>query len=139
MKKISSLLSRREALLREAHLANLAFAYVTLQDFWLRIGRAGLFGQVTLKHAAPDADRFWATLTAHEANQSVIEEHFTEEDLMALADVLSFITTNHDLDISFALEDFAELFVAPLRAELERKGIAIDQPGAPLEEPYRKN
>ena len=127
MKKLSTLLSRRRDLLRQARLANLAFAFVTLQKFSRRITRAQLDGRVTLAHAAPHAERYWASLTALEMNQSVIEEHFTDEDVMELADVVAFATGNDALDITFDLEDLEELFVFPLREELDREGIVIDQ------------
>jgi hypothetical protein len=130
MKKLSTLLTQRQALLRHARLANLAFAFSTLRDFERRIARARLSGSVTLKHAAPCADRFWATLTALDGNQSVIEEHFADEDLMDLADVLAFVTGNDALDVTFRLEELAECFLVPLRVELEREGIAIDRSDA---------
>jgi hypothetical protein len=130
MKKLSTLLARRQALLRQARLASLAFAYTTLHDFARRIARAQLSGSVTLRHAAPHADRYWATLTALDGNQSVIEEHFTDEDLMDLADVLGFATGNDAVEISFRLEELADTFLVPLRAELESEGIVIDQTDA---------
>ena len=126
MKKLSTLLTRRQALLRQARLANLAFAYARLGEFGKRIARAQLTGGVTVRHAAPHADRYWASLTALEGSQSVIEEHFADEDLMDLADVLAFITGSDALDISFRLEELEEIFLVPLRVELEREGIVID-------------
>ena len=128
MKKISTLLTRRRTLLRQARLANLAFALVTLQKFSVRTTRGQLYGRVTLAHAAPDAERYWASLTALEMSQSVIEEHFTDEEVMELADVVSFTTGNDALDLTFDVEDLDELFLRPLRDELEREGIIIDQP-----------
>src|SRR5688500_15637874 len=101
MKKLSTLLVRREAMLRQARLANLAFAFATLQKFSARITRAQLDGRVTLAHAAPQAERYWASLTALDMNQSVIEEHFTDHDVMELADVVSFVAGNEALDITF--------------------------------------
>lgn len=134
MKKLSTLLSRRPTLLRQARLANLAFAYATLQKFSARIVRARLSGRVTLKHAAPQAERYWASLTALDHNQSVIEEHFSDEDLMELADVTAFVTGNDALDITFALEDLGDVFLLPIRVELEREGVIIDRPMAHFEE-----
>ena len=138
MKKLSSLLSRRLTLLHEARLANLGFAYTTLRNFSARINRARLSAQVTLKSPAPQVERYLASLTALDSNQSVIEEHFTDEDLMELADVLTFITGNDPLEITFALEDFADLFLIPVREELDREGVTIDRPMPQLEEPYRQ-
>jgi len=137
MKKLSTLLFRREALLRQARLANLAFAFATLQKIATRINCARLAGRVTLKHAAPEAERYWASLTAHDLNQSVIEEHFTDEDLMEMADVVSFVTGNEALDITFAIDELDELFLQPVRRELEREGVTIDRTVAEVEEPRR--
>lgn len=126
MKKLSTLLARRQVLLHHARLANLAFAYQTLRTFEDRIARARLRGSVTLKPAAPQAERYWASLTAHDGNQSVIEEHFSDEDLMDLADVLAFVTGNEAFTLRFRLEELAEAILLPLRMELEREGIVID-------------
>jgi hypothetical protein len=138
MKKLSTLLTQRRALLQKVRLANLAFAYATLQQFQRCIHRAQLTGRVTLKHAAPQAERYWASLTALDMNQSVIEEHFSDEGVMELADVVSFMTANEALEITFDLDDLSELFLVPLRVELEREGIVIDRVGAEIEEPRRR-
>jgi hypothetical protein len=126
MKKLSTLLNRREALLQQARLANLAFAYKTLSDFTERIARARLMGRVALQHASADVERYWASLTAIDGNQSVIEEHFSDADIMDLADVIAFTTRSDDLDLTFRWEDVADTFLAPMRDELGRAGIAID-------------
>lgn len=132
--KLSNILAQRQALLRQARLANLAFAYQTLGRFAERIDRSRLGGSVCLKQAAPDAERYWASLTALEGSQSVIEEHFTDEDIMDLADVISFVTGNEALDRAFRLEDLAETFLVPLRAELEQAGVAIEPNAHPARE-----
>ncbi len=126
MKKLSTLIRQRAALLRQARLANVASAYQTLGDFAQRIARAELTGRVTVAHTVPDEERYWPSLTALDLSQSVIEEHFTDEDIFELADVLAFVTEEDCLEVTFRLEDFAELFVAPLRDELEREGVQID-------------
>src|SRR4051812_27463707 len=131
MKKLSTLLAHRDHLLRQARLANLAFAHHTLEDFARRIARAGLTGDVVLKNAAPEAECYCATLTAIDGSQSVIEEHFTEEDIMSLVDVLAFTTAENVVELTFRIEDLAEIFLTPVRAELRRAGIAIDEPNAP--------
>ena len=130
MKKLSTLLSRRPALLQQARLANLAFAFATLHEFSERISRAQLSGRVRLAHAEPAAERYWVALIALENSQAVIEEHFTDRDLMELADVIGFATGNSALDITFELQDFEAQFLKPLREELEREGIVIDRPTA---------
>ena len=132
--KLSNILAQRQALLRQARLANLAFAYQTLSRFADRIARARLTGRVRLEQAAPDAERYWASLTALDGNQSVIEEHFTDDDIMDLADVISFSTGNEILGVTFRIEDLAGRFLAPLRAELEQAGVAIDPSAEPARE-----
>lgn len=128
--KISTLISGRPELLRQAHLANLALAHETLRNFARRIERARLTGRVVLQPTDPDSGRYCATLTALDGRQSVIEEHFTDEDFLELADVLGFAlgqVTGDPRDISFRLEKFTASFLAPLRAELEKAGVAIDE------------
>jgi hypothetical protein len=124
--KLSSLLAQRQALLRQARLANLAFAYDRLSDFARRIARTRLAGEVRLQQAAPDAERFWTTLTALQGNQSVIEEHFSDEDLMDLADVIAYATGDDDFDMTFRIEELADRFLAPLREQLTQSGVALD-------------
>jgi hypothetical protein len=124
--KLSILLHQRPSLLRQARLANLAFAGAKLGDFAGRIARARLNGEVRLKPATPDAGQFWPVLVALNGRQSVIEEHFTDEDLMDLADVLAFLTGEGDAEFTFRLEELADKFLAPLRHELERAGVELD-------------
>jgi hypothetical protein len=134
MKKLSTLLAQRQALLRQARLANLAFAYTTLNAFQRRVARAQLSGRVTLRPAAPQADRYWPTLTALDGSQSVIEEHFADEDLTDLADVIGFVTGNDAMDITFSLDELDAIFLTPLRLELEQEGISIDRATSLTEE-----
>lgn len=133
--KLSTLLSQRHTLLRQARLASLGFAYAKLTDFAGRIARARLNGEVTLRQAAPDAERYCASLTPLEGHQSVIEEHFTDEDIMDLADVVTFLSGEPGVDLNFRLEETAEKFLTPLRAELERQGVIIDAPEIPMTRP----
>ncbi len=126
MKKLSTLLSQRPDLLRQARLANLAFAYETLAACAERIARARLTGRVTLTPADPEAGRYCATLVTHEGSQSVIEEHFTDEGLLELADTVALVRDQPAGEISFSIEAFAEIFLAPLRSKLEHEGVAID-------------
>ena len=130
MKKLSTLLSQRPDLLRQARLANLAFAYETLAACAERVARARLIGRVTLTPADPEAGRYCATLIAHDANQSVLEEHFTDESIWELADTIALARDQPADEISFQIEAFAEIFLAPLRIELEREGVAIDSTAA---------
>lgn len=126
MKTLTSLLAHRAALIKQARLANLAYAYETLSRFETRIARARLRGSVTVRHAAPEEERYWASLTANEGAQSVLEEHFSDEDVMELADLLTFLNCSDALEVTFQLDELSERFLTPLRAELEREGVAID-------------
>ena len=133
--KLSKILAQRQALLLQARLANLAHAYRVLSDLAVRIGRARLNGDVTLKQADITAERYWASLLALGFNQSLIEEHFTDEDIMDLADVISFVTGDEELDVTFRLEELPEKFIVPLRLQLEQAGVAIDRESRPVTEP----
>ncbi|ACB77414.1 hypothetical protein Oter_4140 [Opitutus terrae PB90-1] len=124
--KLSQLLVARQGLLQGAQLANLALAFHLLQEFATRIQRARLTGLVCLQSPEATEDGGWAELTALEGNQSLIEEHFTDEDLMDLADTVAYVTEADVVSVKFRIEQFYETFVAPLRAGLEQAGIAID-------------
>lgn len=136
--KLSLILTQRPALLQQVRLANLAFAYAKLSETAARIARARLRGSINLRRIAPDdAESGWTPLTALEGNQSVIEEHFTDEDLVDIADAIAFITGVSQLDLTFRIEELAENFVAPLRRELEQAGITFDHAAQAIEEPNR--
>ena len=128
--KLSQLLFQREAMLRQARLANLAFAYWHLGRLVARIAGAGLRGTVCLQPADPATERYWPVLTALAGSQSVIEEHFTDEDIEGLADLVAFLTGEEDAEETFRLEDMAAKFLQPLRHKLERAGIEC-RPEAP--------
>ena len=124
--KLSKLLATRHILLRQAHLASLAHAYHALQRLAARVAAAKLHGLVRLQPADPAAERYWPTLIALEGNQSVIEEQFSDDDILELADaVVLAIAANYD-ELDFQLEDLAEKFVTPLRLALEQAGVAVD-------------
>ncbi len=131
--KLSLLLSQRRALLRQARLAAFAFAYWKLGQLSGRIARAGLRGSVRLTRAAPDAPECFPTLVALDGSQSVIEEHFTDEDVIDMADAVALSGGDGELDATFPIETLAEAFLPPLRLELERGGIAIDRDFQPVE------
>jgi len=133
MKKLSILLTQRADLLRQARLANLALAYATLEKFATRVARAALRGPVVLRPPRPEEEHYCATLTALAGSQSVIEEHFTDEDLLELADVLAHATGRDEAEFAFALEEMGERFLVPLRARLAREGIEIDRTPSPGE------
>ncbi len=124
--KLSQLLSQRPARLRQARLANLAFAFARLADFADRVDRARLTGTAHLRPAAPDAGLPWPTLTLDGGNPAVIEEHFTDEDVIDLSDVLAFLAGRNDSELDFPIEDLGRRFLPPLRRELEECGVIID-------------
>lgn len=132
--KLSSLLAQRRALQQQAHLANLGFAYQRLAVLAARIARARLRGGIRLQQAAPATGRYWASLTALEGRQSVIEEYFADEDLMDFADAIAYATGESEIDLVFRLEELPERFLAPLRARLEQAGVAVEAAESPLEE-----
>ncbi|MDO8543501.1 MAG: hypothetical protein Q7S40_23930 [Opitutaceae bacterium] len=131
--KLSHLLSQRPELLRQVRLANLAYAYQTLCDFAGRIARAQIRGRVSLKPIDAAAERYCASLTALQGNQSVLDEHFSDEDILLLADVVGFATGHPGFEHTFAIEELSE-FIVSLRAELFRSGVRFDLGGAPLTE-----
>jgi len=132
--KLSLLLAQRSALLRQMRLANLAFAYAKLDEFAQRIARARLHGEVRLQAAAPDLERYGATLTALEGRQSVLEEHFTDEDLMDFVDAVALVTDKEPVDVNFRLEQVSGNFLTPLRQQLVQAGVAIDRGTPSIEE-----
>ncbi|MDP2137700.1 MAG: hypothetical protein Q8J74_07580 [Candidatus Didemnitutus sp.] len=138
--KFFLLLRQREALLRQARLANVVFAYHRLSEFARRIARANLQGEVHLRVADPALDRFWPTLHSPTGSQSVIEEHFLDEDIVELADILGFLS-EHERQTSFAFrwEDLGGHLLPGLQHELARAGIAVaDEPRSPKDPPFRR-
>src|SRR3954463_8845707 len=125
--KLSNLLAQRQALLQQARLANLAFAYERLSVFTDRIAYARLSGEVRLQHLTVEGERALPTLTALQGSQAVIEEHFTEEDLIVLSDVIAYTTGESEIDISFRLEELVDRLLAPLRERLEQAGVLFDE------------
>jgi len=137
--KLSALITQRQSLLEQARLANLAFAYERLSEFASRIARARLSGAVQLQALEPETGHYLASLTALQGSQSVIEEHFTDEDLMDLADVLSYATDEEEMDFTFSLEDLAEVFLTPLKTQLVQAGVELDAVETPGEESGHEN
>lgn len=135
--KLSKLLHQREALLRQTRLANLAYAYRRLGDFAARVTHAGLHGKVCLSPADPATERYWPVLKAVEQNQSVIDEHFTDEDILELEELLFFVTGKDDADTIFQLETIEARFMRPLRRQLLRAGISLEQEAPAIEKTNR--
>lgn len=124
--KISKLLDSHRVILQQARLANLAQAFLTLRRLAERVRRARLCGLVQLRQPDAAEERYWASLTALEGSQSVIEEHFTDEELMEFADAAAYARDTTALDVTFRLEHADALFVQPLEAELRRHGVEFD-------------
>ena len=136
--KFLQLLHQRDALLRHARLANLAFAYHRLAEFGARIARARLHGPVTLQLTDPSVDRHWPVLLAHGGSQSVIEEHFMDEEIGELADLLSFLHEGDGLtEFTFRLEELAGRYLPGLRGELAQAGVAPDAEAPSPEDSHR--
>lgn len=125
--KFRQLLLQRDVLLRQARLANLAFAYHRLGEFAARVDRAHLRGAVTFQPGDPAAADPWPRLIADEGAQSVIEEHFLDEDIVELGDILAFISEDGEAGLTFRLEDLGERLLPRLRRELEAGGVALDR------------
>ncbi len=126
---LHTLLSGRPDILRQAHLANLALAYATLREFAQRLARAPLAGRALLHPPQPEAEIPWARLEVLDCSPAIVEEHFTDRDLMDLSDVLQFTlgpaAGEHPREIAFRFESFIAQFVDPLRADLLRAGVKL--------------
>ncbi len=122
------LILNRTDLLRQARLANLAFAWQRLDAFATRIARARLHGPVTLRLPDPATDRPWPVLLVLAGNQSVIEEYFLDDDIAELADILMFLSDNNQIaEFTFRLEELAGHYLPGLQRELEQAGIHVEQ------------
>jgi len=137
--KLSHLLQQREVLLRQVHLANLAYAYWQLAGLAGRIARARLGGLVRLQPADPALAHSWPVLTALEGRQSVLEEHFTDEGIAELSSLLIFLLGEEGADTTFRLEDMTAQFLAPLRNQLQLAGVDLENEPLSLPEPNQEN
>ena len=122
--KFSQLLQQRDLLLRQARLANVAFAYEWLRTFLFRASRAGLRGAFLLRDGDPEDGLPWPTLVAIDASQAVLEEHFLEADIVELADILAYLNDGgRPPEREFRLEELADDLLPALRRELEEGGV----------------
>jgi len=135
---ISHLIAHREAYLQKARLANLAYAHETLRAFADRLVRAGITGRVRLQSTSPDDERYLPTLTALDSHPSVMEEHFTDDDAIELADLIGFVSGEEDIDLTLSARDVVETLLAPVRCELESKGVNLSPQPAPAAHPPRR-
>lgn len=127
---LHQLLRQRDALLRQTRLANVAFAHHRLEAFATRIRRAGLRGAVVLRAGDTLDGRPWPELEPLEGSPAVLEEHFLEEDLLDLSDILAFLEEGGRRDeLRFRLEDLAGVFLPRLRRELEHAGVTLPPVG----------
>lgn len=132
--KFSQLLHQRDALLRQARLANVAFAYDWLQAFAARAARARLRGTFTLRDGDPDEGQPWPTLEAEAASPAVLAEHFLDEDIVELADILAYLHDGVRLaERRFRWEEFDQTLLPALRRELEGAGVPPQESVAPGE------
>lgn len=124
--KLHQLLQQRQELLRRARLANAAFAYRELGAFAARIARGRLRGQVTLHMADAASGRAWPALVADEGSQAVLDEHFVDQDMLDLADLLVFASGGeHRTSFTFRIEELDGRFRPALRRELESAGVEL--------------
>ena len=134
--KLSALLASRPTILRQAALAHIAAAWLTLHHASTRIAAAGLHGTVRLTQSDPDADEApWAALTSEEIRSSVLEEHFTEDDLIELADAIGYATDSDRIDVEFPIETLGETYGTPLLRTLKKSGVTLDFDRLPRDTP----
>jgi hypothetical protein len=118
--KFKNLLRRRQELLRQARLANVAYAYQWLGDFAERIARAGLHGSVTLRGPDAESGQSEVTLVAEDFSQAVVQEHFLEADIAELHAVLAFVHgAGIIVELKFELDEIAARYLPSLRQALE--------------------
>ena len=129
------LLHQRDALLRQARMANLAFAYQRLGEFVARITRARLHGLVQLRPGDPAGEQPWPALTALDGSQAVLDEHFLDEEIVELMDILGFLGEEMNADgMTFRLEELGGRHLSELHHELQQAGIIPAGEAPPNEE-----
>jgi len=120
------LLQQRDALIRQTRLANVAYAHEWFAGYAARVARGRLHGPVTLHPTDPEDGQPWPRLSAGEGSQSVLEEHFLDEEIVELTDILGFLGEELPADgFCFRLEELAGRFMPQLRRELEVAGVAL--------------
>lgn len=124
--KLSNLLATRQMLLRQAHLANLAYCFRSFENLARRLEGARVQGPVRLSQADPDEERVWPVLLSLDGRQSMIEEHFSDDDILLLADGITFALEANFTEIDFDLAELGSRYVAPLRQELLEAGVELD-------------
>ncbi|MFH1499760.1 MAG: hypothetical protein ABII82_18265 [Verrucomicrobiota bacterium] len=129
--KLSELLAARPAILRHALLAHTAAAWATLHRLAERVAANQLHGRVRITRDNPAGQPAWPELTSLELKPSVLAEHFTEDDVFALAEALALATDREQLDLTFELDDLGADYAAPLLQTLTKAGIQPDLTNEP--------
>jgi hypothetical protein len=124
----SKLLSSRQSLLRQAHLANLAYSYFTIRRLGDRVTNARLTGRVRLRPTSVSEDVTPASLTALAGNQSVLEEHFSDDDILQLVDSIEFALETTFSELDFEIDELASTYAPRLREALVCAGVVLDDP-----------
>ena len=124
---LSQLLASRSALLRQANLANAAFAYAVLRGLGRRIETNRLGGLVRLLAVDPTVERYAPQLIALSGSQAVLDEHFDETDLVRLADALAFASSTPGTEFDFRLEDMFSRYSPALRSALQGAGVELNE------------
>lgn len=127
--KLSQLLASRSDLVRQATLANAAFAYTTFAAMDQRIQRGGLQGPVRFLGIDPAAERYTPQIVALGGSQAVLDEHFDEADLVKWADALAYVSEEGTTEFEFRLEELTGRFSPALEDTLRRAGVQLDSAG----------
>ena len=133
--KFDDLLNYRDELVRHARLANVAYAYQWLTDFSARIAQSGLRGEVMLRGADAEGNPRRPVMLAEDFSQAVVQEHFLDEEIAELADVLAFVHNGSlIIELKFRLEEIGPRFLPALRRELEESEIFPGEPAPSIED-----
>lgn len=138
--KFDDLLNYRDELVRHARLANVAYAYQWLTDFSARVAQSGLRGQVVLRGADTEGNAVRPVLQATDFSQAVVQEHFLEDEVAELANVLAFVHQGSlIIELKFRLEEVGPRFLPVLRRELEESDVLLpEEPASPVEDSGRE-
>lgn len=126
---LSNLIASRETVLAQARLANMAFAYATLKRISAVVNRTGLTHLVRLQQPNEHEERYCASLQALTGSQAVLDEHFSDDDVLALADAIAVCTPGVGLDATVMLQALEAQYVVPLELALQRAGVNLDSSG----------
>lgn len=134
--KLSALLASRSTIIRQAALAHTASAWLTLSRAADRVDAARLRGAVRIRVTDdPEDDAPWASFTSDDIRTSVLEEHFSDEDLQELAEAIAFAADSREIDETFRIEILRETYAEPLLRELKKSGVTLDLDRLPASPP----